>query len=265
MRLDGAATFAMAEEGAMMVSTDWWKKFFSGLTLDLWRACVQPDWTRAECDAIQKLLGAKPGHRLLDVPCGFGRHALELAGRGFDVVGVDFTPDFVAEASANTAMRRLAARFERRDMRDLPWTATFDGAYCFGNSFGYMDDDANEAFIGSVARTLKLGARFALATTCLESLLPGLQPREWFTGGEITMLEENRYDWERTRFETDYTFIQGSRTEKRSGTQKLYTYRDLVDLLGRHGLKVEGSYGSAALEPFKLGSRELLLAASKIC
>lgn len=247
----------------MKVPTDWWRNFFSGLTLDLWRAAAGPEWTQAECDAITKMLDVKPGQRLLDVPCGFGRHACELARRGFEVVGVDFSPECIAEACERAGGTEGTVRFERRDMRDLPWSQAFDGAYCFGNSFGYMDDEANEAFIQAFAHTLRPGARAAFGTTCLECILGRFQPREWSAFGGITMLEENRYEWQTSRFETDYTFIRGSRVEHRSGSQRLYTYRELVGLLERHALKVIGSYSSAALEPFALPSSQLLLAVAK--
>ena len=63
-------------------------------------------------------------------------------------------------------------------MRDLPWPGQFDGAYSLGNSFGYLDDDGNAAFLKSVAAALKPGARFVLETGyVMETLLPVLQER----------------------------------------------------------------------------------------
>ena len=48
-----------------------------------------------EVDFILDLCDLKPGARILDLACGFGRHALELAGRGYAVVGVDITPAYI--------------------------------------------------------------------------------------------------------------------------------------------------------------------------
>ena len=49
-------------------------------------------------------------------------------------------------------------------MRDLPWRSTFDGAFCVGNSFGYLDDPGNAAFLRAVRETLRPGARLVLET-----------------------------------------------------------------------------------------------------
>ena len=62
-------------------------------------------------------------------------------------------------------------------MRDLPWTAEFDGAFCFGNSFGYLDDEANADFLKAVSQTLKPGCRFIVdAPAVAECILPNFQP-----------------------------------------------------------------------------------------
>jgi len=53
---------------------------------------------KEQVEAIIKLLGLTPGMRVLDMPCGPGRHALEFARRGFQVTGVDLNPSFIAQA-----------------------------------------------------------------------------------------------------------------------------------------------------------------------
>ena len=84
--------------------------------------------------------------KLLDVPCGGGRHCIALAGRGYDMTGVDISTDFLTAAAQSVRRQsRQDRHWEQREMRDLPWPAEFDGAYSFGNSFGYLDDAGNAA------------------------------------------------------------------------------------------------------------------------
>lgn len=64
--------------------------------------------------------------------------ALALGRRGYRMIGVDWSSEFLSHAAAADAAREVT--WEQRDMRDLPWRARFGGAVCVGNSFGYLDD-----------------------------------------------------------------------------------------------------------------------------
>jgi SAM-dependent methyltransferase len=143
------------------MKSNWQADFFRGVALEFWRRAMSPEHTRAEADVLEKALYAPPGAQLLDVPCGSGRHAMELAGRGYLLTGVDSSEEFIAEARGSTAH---PIRWILGDMRELPWTEEFHGAYCCGNSFGYLDPAGARKFLGAVARTLKPGGRFVMDT-----------------------------------------------------------------------------------------------------
>ncbi|MBI1940859.1 MAG: class I SAM-dependent methyltransferase [Acidobacteria bacterium] len=246
------------------MQTEWWEEFFSGLALELWRAAVTEDQTRAEVDFVEQLLRLPVKGKVLDVPCGNGRHSLELASRHYDVTGVDLAPDFVAEARSMAAQRKLQGRWERRDMRDLPWAGEFDGAFCFGNSFGYLDDEGNAAFLKAVHRALKPGARFIVdASTCAEIILPIYEERSWQQVGDILFLEQNHYDHLLSRYETEYTFVRDGKVERRHGSHRVYTFRELIGLLAATGFVNWEAYGSLRQAPFRLGSQCLFMVTAK--
>src|SRR5690242_1822045 len=129
------------------MSREWWEDFFSGAALDLWRAAMSEERTHAEADFILGLLNLAPRAKVLDVPCGEGRLTRAFAAQGFAMTGVDLAPDFLKEAEAKSARRGYKIDWVRRDMRRLPWKAEFDGALCFGNSFGYFTDEGNVSFL----------------------------------------------------------------------------------------------------------------------
>ena len=167
----------------MNVQSNWWEHFFEGAPVDLWLQAVSPEHTAREADALVRALDLPAGAELLDVPCGNGRLSCALAERGYRLTGVDWSHEFLAHARSSGAGRDVT--WERRDMRDLPWPARFDGAFCFGNSFGYLDDEGNEAFLRAVAAALKPGARFVLETPMvLENMLGWLQERPWWQVGD---------------------------------------------------------------------------------
>ena len=121
-------------------------------------------------------------------------------------------------------------------MRDLPWPGRFDAAFCTGNSFGYLDDEGNVAFLRAVAAALKPGGRFVLETPMvLESLLPALKDRPWFKAGDVYLLIANEYDAVRGRLDIEYTFVSPGGIEVRRGTHRAYAYRELVALMERAG------------------------------
>lgn len=247
-----------------MQKTEWWKEFFSGLSVDMWRLAVTEDQTRMEADFIQKMLQLAPSARVLDVPCGSGRLAIELASRGFTISGVDFSTEFLNEARTLASRRRLVVSWYRTDMRDLPWQGTFDGAFCFGNSFGYLEDDGNARFLESVNSVLRPGGRFILdACSVAENVLPQIQKHTEMQIGDIRFIEDNHYDHELGRLDTEYTFVRGSLTEKKFGSHRLYTYRELQGLLVRAGFVDLHSFGSTSGEPYAFGASGLFICGCK--
>ena len=176
----------------MNVPSNWWERFFEGMAVDLWLHALPPGDTKSEAERLDRLLGVAPGAELLDVPCGAGRLSLVLASRGYRMTGVDWSSEFLGHARAGAGADVVT--WQQRDMRDLPWQERFDGAFCVGNSFGYLDDDGNLAFLKAVRAALKPGARFVVETPMvIENLLGHLQPRPWWKSGGTYLLVENEY------------------------------------------------------------------------
>src|ERR1051326_8387876 len=111
------------------------------------------------------------------------------------MTGVDISAEFLSAARARGRVLNLTVTWLERNMTDIDWESEFDGAYCFGNAFGYLDDAGNTAFLHAVARSLKPGARFVLDyPTVMEARLPRFQQREWGQMSGIYMLEADEYD-----------------------------------------------------------------------
>ena len=128
---------------------DWWADFFHGIVLDLWRAAITEEATAAQATFLEQTFGIRPGSSVLDVPCGNGRLALALAGKGYRLTGVDIASEFIDEARSHDDDIQWICG----DMRDLPEDEPFDAAFCWGNSFGYLDDAGNADFLNAVVRS----------------------------------------------------------------------------------------------------------------
>jgi SAM-dependent methyltransferase len=160
------------------VSRDWTKSFFrDGIFTP-----GSPEATAAAGDEVKflwKVLGLKKGSRVLDIPCGTGRHAVRLARRGASVLGVDITDAYLREA--RRAARGLRnARFVRGDMRRVPLKNEFDAAINLWTSFGYFERASDDIkTLRGVARALKDGGLFLIDTADITEIRRRLHSRSW--------------------------------------------------------------------------------------
>lgn len=246
----------------MHAPADWYKTFFNGLVVDMWLSAMPAETTASEAEFLRARLQAPVGGRLLDVPCGGGRHSIALAANGYSMTSVDISPAFLDAARAKSA--GLSIDWQLREMVDLPWADTFDGAFCFGNSLGYLPDADNARFLQAVARTLKPGARFVLDYgAILEALLSTFMPRGSHQLGDIFYERNGIYDPATGRIVVEHSMTREGRTEKNVMSQRAYTYREVCELFTAAGFVEMQGYGGFNDEPFGLGSKRLVLVATR--
>lgn len=245
------------------MTDEWWKDFFGGLVVEFWRAAVPPETTVAEADFLTDKLRLSPGARVLDVPCGAGRLALELASRGCRVTGVDISEEFLDAAAAAARERGIEIEWRPSDMRDLPWRGEFDAAYCAGSSFGFFDETGNTEFVAAVAGALRPGGRFFADFKAADSILPNFRESYEITLGDIRFAARNRYDPASGTMESLYTITRGEEIETKRAVHRIYSASEILRMLRDAGFDDFEMYGSLGGEPYRLGSPNLLVVAQK--
>jgi SAM-dependent methyltransferase len=119
---------------------------------------VPHDRTDVEVAFLARVLPLPAFRRVLDVPCGHGRHAAALTRLGYAVTGVELDPDVAAEARR----RAPAARIVAGDMRALPVAEGQDAVVCLWASFGFWDDATNADVLAQMTSRLRAGGRLVL-------------------------------------------------------------------------------------------------------
>jgi SAM-dependent methyltransferase len=112
----------------------------------------------AEVDAMVALLGIKPGAAVLDLCCGVGRYALELARKGFYVTGVDRTAAYLQIAREKATVEHLGLDLVQDDMRHFVRPSAFDAAINLYTSFVFFEDPADDRkVVENVLHSLRPG------------------------------------------------------------------------------------------------------------
>ncbi|MHB0975997.1 MAG: class I SAM-dependent methyltransferase [Candidatus Aquicultorales bacterium] len=242
--------------------SEWWTESFGST----YRAIDEHEMTPEEVETIMSLLELPAGARLLDLCCGYGRHAIPLAERGFQVVGVDISKEMLETAMANLPEgKRLDVSFVEADMRDLPFEPEFDAAMNLFTSFGYFENEMDDfGVLEQVAKSLKTGGRFLIDVVNRDSLLAGFAPRRWQKQGDIYVLEENFFDLERSRIYTKAIVLVGGREEELNWSVRLYTAAELSLMLRGAGMYVIDMVGDWDESAYTRDSSRMIIVAEKV-
>ena len=245
------------------IAADWYDGFFESEWLDYLSLGTSSGWTDRTVDFLFEQLDLRPGARVLDLACGRGRVAIPLARRGLRVVGLDLSRRSLELARRDAAEAEVSIELLHADMRELDAAEEFDAVVNLYSSFGYFEAQADdERVLAAVARALVPGGQFFIDTINPIGLARMFRPTDWreFDDGTL-MLESRTYDDLHGRTDATWTFVRpdGTRSELRH-SMRAYTAAELVTLLARAELDVDGSWGSWEGIPLGDGYRTLLRA-----
>ncbi len=247
-----------------IIKNEWYKDFFAGLNCEMWERAATTEWTQQEVDFLIATLKVQPGAALLDIPCGYGRHTIELAKRGFRLTGLDISAEFVRKLREQIVAEQLAVQVIHGDILTTKINSIFDGAYCLGNSFGYVDYEGMDAFVQKVANVLKSGARFVINSGLVaESILPNFPLTKHYVLGDLTMDIQNAYVVGESYMATELTYTKADRVEKQYFKHYVYTLSEIKRLLARYGLQTIAVFNSTEQLPYQLGDAQIYLVAEK--
>lgn len=220
---------------------------------------------RADVARLIDLLGLPVGARVLDVPCGQGRHAHLLAENGFDVTGLDYSAFLLARAKRRGTGPGL--RYVRGDMRRLParWTGRFDALVNLFTSFGFFlhpHDDAR--VVAEFARVLRPGGTLVWHGGSRDGVMARFLARDWWKAGDGTIIAHERgFDPLSGVLTVRSTWSGRAARGEREHRIRLYTASRLAEMCAAAGLVVEEAYDGWSERPLTRTASEMLLVARK--
>jgi len=209
---------------------------------------------RIEAEFLVTALGLAPGERLLDIPCGTGRHARVFARHGIRVTGVDLNPTLIRMAKADG---RKNPRFEVGDMRKFAkYRGEFDAAVNLFTSFGYFADERKNAeVLSGMVAALRPGGRIAIHLIDRDWLLKRFKPKSVTTTKGVRTTETRVYDRRTKRIESRSTTLdlKTGRAREYFHATRLYSKPEMLRLFRSAGLKRVQVYGDTDGSIFRKG------------
>jgi ubiquinone/menaquinone biosynthesis C-methylase UbiE len=207
---------------------------------------LTPQATQAEAEFVIESMNLAPGAQVLDVGCGYGRHAMELAARGFHMVGLDLSTPLLVRGGEEAHRRGLTINFVRGDMRELDFEGQFEAAYCLFSTFGYFEDETNKKTLANIQRALKPGGKLLVEILNRDYVIADLPTRVWWEGDGCVVLEEVELNYFSSRIQVNRSvvFDDGRQVEQEISVRaySLHEVGKLMHLAGFRVLEVSGGY-----------------------
>ena len=244
---------------------EWWESFFDDSYGRMGLEVIEEERTKKEVNFIVDALALKKSERILDLACGTGRHALELARRGFTgVTGLDYTEEYLEKAHAQKTAEDLNVRFLQGDMRDIPFENQFDACFNYFTSFGFFADPRdNEKVIASVAKALKPGGRFLLETIHRDQMVRNFVRQGWYERNGEYVLKKFDVDLTTSTLISTWTYIREGKATSREVKLRMYSLHEIIAMLERNRLKFVDVWGNKEKGPLTWDHHRMIIVARK--
>lgn len=256
----------ISSKKALASAAPWWQTHFDSQYLHEYEPLFDLVQDRREVARLVELLAEFPsGSRVLDCPCGQGRHAHLLAEAGFNVDGLDYSADLLKVATKRGTGKNL--RYTQGDMRKLPskWTGRFSVVVDLFTSFGFFDDPADDRrVLAEFARVLEPGGVLVWHGGSRDGVMAKFLTRDWWSTTDGTVFgQERSFDPLSGFLEVRSTWRGPKDVGERTHRIRLYTASELAERMREVGLIVEQSFDAWNDKPLTRRSSEMLLIARK--
>lgn len=240
--------------------------YFEGQYKDIWKAFIPVELTNKEIEFMVQYFELEPGKKVLDLMCGYGRHAIGLAEKGIMVTAVDNLKDYIEEIESEVTAKELpiklvltnVALYEPDDMYDL--------VICMGNSLNFFDEAAINTLFRNISNHLLPGGNLLINTWSIAEIsIRNFKDKAWNLVGDLRFLTDARYLFHPSRIETETTIIApDGGMETKMAIDYIFSIAEIEKMLGKAGLKLKEIYSVPGRKKFDLGEPRAYIIAEKL-
>lgn len=239
--------------------------FFDGHYKDIWKTLIPAELTVKEVEFMLPYFNLEPGSQVVDLMCGYGRHALALARKGVSVLAVDNLPAYIDEVKSVAGTENLPVETACSDVLHFQSGRQFELALCMGNSLNFFNATDTLTILRNIAAQLKQGGHLLINSWSIAEIAFSKPfTSSWSQYGEFTFLSKGQVLFQPTRIEVETITIdaQGKR-EVKKGVDYIFSLNELEAMLQEAGLKLKEVYSIPGRKKFTLGEPRAYLVAEK--
>lgn len=215
-----------------------------------------------EIEDIIELADLEESMTVLDMPCGVGRHSIELHKRGFKVVGVDKTTEYIEDARQKAESEEI--EFIQEDMKNFRRENSFDAVLNWWNSFGYFEDrEDDRQMLENIHASLKRGGVLVMDLWSKELTAMNDLQEHWSETDGIYNLEEGKPKDNWKKVERTWIKVEDGETVEYTWEQRLYAASELEQMLKQVGFTEVKFYGNVEGDEFDDEADRLIVVAKK--
>jgi 2-polyprenyl-3-methyl-5-hydroxy-6-metoxy-1,4-benzoquinol methylase len=239
--------------------------YFDGHYKDLWKAIIPDILTEREINFILTYFSLQQGNSVLDIMCGYGRHALALGRKGINVTAVDNLPAYIAEIKEAATNENLQVEAIASGVLAYTPAKKYDLVMCMGNSLNFFNAKDTSSILSTLAGALKPGGHLLINSWSVAEIVF----RSFKEAGESTIdgkvfANNNKILFQPTRMESESIITdENGFKEIKKGIDYIYSLNEMEQMLIAAGFTVKELFSIPGKKIFSLGEPRLYLIAQK--
>lgn len=240
--------------------------YFDGHYKEIWRTMIPAELTVKETDFMVSHFNLGAGSTVLDLMCGYGRHALALGEKGIAVTAIDNQPDYINEIAAKAAANALPVKTVCTDVLHFTTGDRFELAICMGNSLNFYDAPSTLRLLKNIAAMLKPGGHLLINSWSIAEIAFKQAPvNSWAQVGAFKFLTSSKILFQPSRIESETIIIPDKgETETRPAVDYIFSLNETEQMLKEAGFTLQEIYSIPGRKKFTIGEPRAYLVAGRV-